>query len=263
MKYVRQLLYFGYQQALSCIFPVAIFITLALSKIIHIPGLYRYDFILLVCLLIQYAMYKTGMETKDELKVIAIFHLIGLLLEIYKVHFGSWAYPEQAWTKIFGVPLYSGFMYASVASYICQAWRRLHLQMHSWPNAMWTIPLGTMIYLNFFTHHFMYDFRWGLTILLFVVFFRSFVQFSVREATFKMPLALSFFLIGFFIWIAENIATFFGAWQYPNQRETWSLVHIGKISSWFLLVVISIMIVAQLKHLKESKNSLNHYKGEF
>lgn len=139
MKYVRQLLYFSYQQALSCIFPVAIFITLALSKIIHIPGLYRYDFILLVCLLIQYAMYKTGMETKDELKVIAVFHLIGLLLEIYKVYFGSWAYPEQAWTKIFGVPLYSGFMYASVASYICQAWRRLHLQMHSWPNAMWTI----------------------------------------------------------------------------------------------------------------------------
>lgn len=76
MKYVRQLLYFSYQQALSCIFPVAIFITLALSKIIHIPGLYRYDFILLVCLLIQYAMYKTGMETKDELKVIAVFHLI-------------------------------------------------------------------------------------------------------------------------------------------------------------------------------------------
>ncbi|EEM82841.1 hypothetical protein bthur0011_31740 [Bacillus thuringiensis serovar huazhongensis BGSC 4BD1] len=68
-----------------------------------------------------------------------------------------------------------------------------------------------------------------------------------------MPLVLSFFLIGFFIWIAENIATFFGAWQYPNQREAWSLVHLSKISSWFLLVVISIMIVTQLKHLKESK----------
>ncbi|WP_018781576.1 DUF817 domain-containing protein [Bacillus sp. 95MFCvi2.1] len=254
MFYIKQLLFFAYQQALSCIFPVVIFVTLALSKFISIPGLYRYDFILIVCLLMQYIMYKTGMETKDELKVIAVFHLIRLLLEIYKVHFGSWSYPEEAYSKIFGVPLYSGFMYASVASYICQAWRRLHLQMHRWPKAMWTVPLGAMIYLNFFTNHFVYDFRWVLTALLFIVFFRTFVQFSVQNVTYTMPLVLSFFLIGFFIWIAENIATFFGAWQYPNQREAWSLVHIGKISSWFLLVVISIMIVAQLKHLKEHKN---------
>ncbi|PFZ05286.1 hypothetical protein COL60_22895 [Bacillus pseudomycoides] len=254
MFYLKQFLFFTYQQALSCIFPVVIFITLALSKFISIPGLYRYDFILIVCLLMQYIMYKTGMETKDELKVIAVFHLIGLLLEIYKVHFGSWSYPEEAYSKIFDVPLYSGFMYASVASYICQAWRRLHLQMHRWPKAIWTIPLGAMIYFNFFTHHFLYDFRWALTALLFIVFFRTFVQFSLQEVTYKMPLILSFFLIGFFIWIAENIATFFGAWQYPNQRETWSLVHIGKISSWFLLVVISIMIVAQLKIFKDNKN---------
>ncbi|PEY39568.1 hypothetical protein CN354_09270 [Bacillus cereus] len=254
MFYMKQLLFFTYQQALSCIFPVVIFVTLALSKFISIPGLYRYDFILIVCLLTQYMMYKTNMETKDELKVIAVFHLIGLLLEIYKVHFGSWSYPEKAYSKIFDVPLYSGFMYASVASYICQAWRRLHLQMHNWPKAIWAIPLGALIYFNFFIHHFLYDFRWVLTALLFIVFFRTFVQFSLQEVTYKMPLVLSFFLIGFFIWIAENIATFFGAWQYPNQRETWSLVHIGKISSWFLLVVISIMIVAQLKQLKEHKN---------
>ncbi len=253
MFYVKQLLYFTYEQALSCLFPVVIFLTLALSKIISIPGLYRYDFILIVCLLMQWIMYKTGLETKDELKVITVFHLIGLLLEIYKVHFGSWSYPEEAYSKVFGVPLYSGFMYASVASYICQAWRRLHLQMHHWPKAIFAIPLGAMIYFNFFTHHFLYDFRWVLTLILFIVFFRTFVEFSLRGVTYKMPLVLSFFLIGFFIWIAENIATFFGAWQYPNQRETWSLVHLSKISSWFLLVVISIMIVTQLKHLKESK----------
>ena len=35
-----------------------------------------------------------------------------------------------------------------------------------------------------------------------------------------MPLVLSFVLIGFFIWIAENIATFFSAWEYPNQSES-------------------------------------------
>lgn len=91
MLYIKQLLHFTYEQALSCLFPVVIFLTLALSKIVSIPGLYRYDFILIVCLLMQWVMYKTGLETKDELKVITVFHLIGLLLEIYKVHFGSWS----------------------------------------------------------------------------------------------------------------------------------------------------------------------------
>lgn len=193
MLYIKQLLHFTYEQALSCLFPVVIFLTLALSKIVLIPGLYRYDFILIVCLLMQWVMYKTGLETKDELKVITVFHLIGLLLEIYKVHFGSWSYPEEAYSKVFGVPLYSGFMYASVASYICQAWRRLHLQMYHWPKAIFVIPLGAMIYFNFFTHHFLYDFRWFLTLLLFIVFFRTFVEFSLRGVTYKMPLVLSFF----------------------------------------------------------------------
>ncbi|GGE61074.1 DUF817 domain-containing protein [Priestia taiwanensis] len=257
MIYLKNLFYFGYHQALSCIFPVGIFVTLAVSKIISIPGLYRYDFILLICLIMQYLMVKTSLETKEELKVISVFHVIGLLLELYKVNIGSWSYPEEAWTKIFGVPLYSGFMYASVASYICQAWRRFNLQMNHWPKSIWTIPLGTMIYLNFFTHHFILDFRWILTILLFIVFFKTYVQFTVQNTIYKMSLPISFILIGFFIWIAENIATFFGAWQYPNQQDSWSLVHIGKISSWFLLVVISIMIVAQLKgvHYKETTTS--------
>ncbi len=249
MKIMKDLFYFAYHQSLSCIFPVVIFITLALSKTIHIPGLSRYDFILVICLIAQFLMYKFKFETKDEMKVILLFHIIGLVLEIYKVNFNSWAYPEEAITKVFGVPLYSGFMYASVASYICQAWRRFNLKMYCWPRNYWTIPLGLMIYGNFFTHHFIYDFRWVLTILLFIVFARTYVKFTVRKTTYKMPIIFSFFLIGFFIWIAENIATFFGAWQYPNQADTWNLVHLSKISSWFLLVVISIMIVAQLKQL--------------
>ncbi len=81
-----------------------------------------------------------------------------------------------------------------------------------------------------------------------------------------MPLALSFVLIGFFIWIAafvligffiwiaENIATFFGAWKYPNQAEAWSLVHLGKVSSWVLLVIVSFLIVAMLKRVKGSSH---------
>ncbi len=249
----KQLLTFGLRQALCCIFPVAIFITLALSHIIHIPFLSRYDFILLVCLMVQFFMVYSKLETVDELKVICLFHIIGLGLELFKVHMGSWSYPEDAFFKIGGVPLYSGFMYASVASYICQAWRRFDLKFINWPSNTITYPLAFCIYANFFTHHVIPDLRWVIIVALFIIFWKSKVGFSIEQHTYKMPLILAFLLIGFFIWIAENISTFFGAWQYPNQSATWQMVHLGKISSWFLLVIISIIIVANLKHFKYRK----------
>lgn len=250
MKFIRSLFRFAWLQALSCIFPVIIFGTLALTKIVEVPGIHRYDLILLICLLAQAGMVVFKLETVDELKVICVFHLIGLGLELYKVHMGSWSYPEAGWSKVFGVPLYSGFMYASVASYICQAWRRMELRMTGWPRAVYTVLLCAAIYFNFFTHHYTWDFRWVLTALLVVVFWRTKVYFSVLGRTYWMPLTVSFLLIGFFIWIAENISTFLGAWNYPDQERVWRLVHIGKISSWFLLVVISVIIVAQLKRVK-------------
>lgn len=65
-----------------------------------------------------------------------------------------------------------------------------------------------------------------------------------------MPLLLSFMLIGFFIWLAENISTFYGLWQYPNQFGAWATVHIGKWSSWSLMVIMTFTMVANLKHIK-------------
>ncbi|TQR19640.1 DUF817 domain-containing protein [Psychrobacillus vulpis] len=249
---MRNFLQFVYLQALSCIFPVIIFAALAISKLITIPYLPRYDFILIICLAAQVFMLVTKLESWDEFKVICLFHVIGLALELFKVHMGSWTYPEEAYSKFFGVPLYSGFMYASVASYICQSWRRLDLHIYNWPKPFFAVGISVLIYLNFFAHHFTYDIRWVLKGLLVIIFFRTIVTFQLNEQVYKMPMILSFLLIGFFIWIAENITTFFGAWQYPNQEASWSLVHIGKISSWFLLVIISIIIVAQLKRVKHS-----------
>ena len=63
-------------------------------------------------------------------------------------------------------------------------------------------------------------------------------------------LLLAFVLIGFFIWLAENISTFAGVWSYPNQLGAWSAVHVGKWSSWSMLVVMTFTIVANLKHIK-------------
>lgn len=246
----KQLILFGWEQALSCLFPVVIFVSLAVTKWMPLPILPRYDWLLLICLLMQWWMFRSGLETRDELKVITLFHLIGLALELFKVHMGSWSYPEDGYVKIGGVPLYSGFMYASVASYLCQAWRRLKIELVNWPPFLVVVPLAAAIYLNFFTHHFWIDVRLWLFALVLIVFWKSWVSYEVGGTRYRMPLALSFVLIGFFIWIAENITTFFGAWQYPNQAEAWSLVHLGKVSSWVLLVIVSFLIVATLKRVK-------------
>lgn len=259
---LKQLVRFGWEQALSCLFPVVIFASLALTQMVTLPFLPRYDWLLIICLLMQWIMVRSGLETRDELKVITVFHLIGLALEIFKVNMGSWTYPEEGYFKVFGVPLYSGFMYASVASYLCQAWRRLDIKLVNWPPFLVVVPLATAIYLNFFTHHFWIDVRWWLAILVMIVFWRAWVIYEVGGIKYRMPLVFSFILIGFFIWIAENIVTLFGAWEYPNQTDAWSLVHLGKVSSWVLLVIVSFLIVATLKQVKEKNQqgiSTEHY----
>jgi len=253
-----QFWHFAWQQALSCLFPLLLFLTFALTRFTHIPGLHRYDLILLVCLAAQAVLYKTGLETKDELKVVAVFHLAGLALELFKTHLHSWAYPEAGWSKFCGVPLYSGFMYASVASYLCQAWRRLEVRLSKWPPSWTAWLLCAAIYINFFSEHWIFDARWLLALLILARFRRTQAHFVVRDTPYALPLPIAFLLLGFFLWVAENIATFFGAWQYPNQQAGWHPVHLAKMSSWSGLVIFSFLIVAQLKRVKEQKSASNH-----
>ena len=243
---------FGLNNALSCIFPVLIFVFLGLSRRFEIPFLPRYDALLLACLGAQAWMVKSGLETKDELKVITIFHLLGLLMEIQKVRVGSWAYPEQAYSKLCGVPLYSGFMYASVASFMCQAWRRLDLRFVAWPARAPSIALGALIYLNFFTNHYIPDVRLILMVGVAALFFRTKVEFTCAGSARRMPMILAFLFIASFLWGAENIATYLGAWKYPYQMLAWHPVHLEKLGSWFVLAIVSLIIVGELKLTKRA-----------
>src|SRR4029077_3290693 len=113
----------------ASIFAGSFFLLLFLSNHLPLFGLYRYDFLFVAALLIQAVLYFTGIETKDEVKTIFLFHIIGFALEVFKTNpaIGSWSYPEPGLFKIMNVPLYSGFMYAAVGSYISQAWRIMDL----------------------------------------------------------------------------------------------------------------------------------------
>jgi len=206
---------------------------------------------LLGCIIIQAALFFLKIETWDEVIVICVFHLLGLIMELFKVRIGSWSYPEHAVTKIFGVPLYSGFMYASVASYMCQAWRRFNLELYHWPRHQIARVIGALIYLNFFSNHFITDVRYFIGLLILFFFRKAIVKFHIENKTYQMPVILSFLLIGFFIWLAENIATRLGAWKYAYQHKTWAMVNYQKISSWAFLVIVSFIIITELKMLKK------------
>lgn len=239
------------QQTAACFFALYILGALVITQYYPLPLLPRYDYMLLFAVAMQLAMvWVLKMETVDELKVICLFHVLGTAMEIFKVHMGSWSYPGEAYSKLWGVPLYGGFMYASVASYITQAWRRFNVQLSNFPAVGYNVILGSLIYLNFFTHHFIVDIRYGLLSAVVILYWRTRIRITVARETFRLPITLVFLLIGFFIWVAENMATFLGAWQYPNQAHNWNLVHPGKVNAWLLLFIVSFLIVAELKRIK-------------
>lgn len=245
---------FGLKEARACVFAGSFLTLLLISRQLPLGDFPRYDFLFLAAVTLQVVLVATGIETRDELLVLCAFHAVGMGLELFKTSPGvqSWSYPEPAFFKLGTVPLYSGFMYAAVASYMCQAWRIFDLELHRYPSYWMSVPLAVAIYANYFTNHSWYDVRCVLIPLVFLVFGRCTVSFTVLPGKRRwMPVTLSFVLIGFFIWVAENAATFFGAWVYPHQQDGWQRVSWWIMTSWFLLTIISFILVADLKHFRE------------
>jgi len=250
--FATEFLLFGVKQARACIFAASFFVVLLASRNVPLLGMERYDFLCVAALGIQAVLLWTRVESMEEALVLCAFHVLGLMLELFKTQPGiaSWSYPEAGYLKLGAVPLYSGFMYAAVASYMCQSWRLLQLELEGYPSYRHSVPLAAAIYLNFFTHHFVPDIRWLLMVVVFVVFWRTKVYYVPWRTRRSMPLVLSFVLIAFFVWIAENISTYLGAWVYPQQRSGWRPVSAAIFSSWSLLVIVSFIIVADLKHVR-------------
>jgi len=247
------LFHFGLKEARACLFVVLFFGAVFLVPRGGLFGIPRYDLLLVIALAIQAWMVWAKVETLDELKAITLFHLIGFALEVFKTSNGirSWSYTDFAYTKVMGVPLFAGFMYAAIGSYIIQAWRLFDLRIRHHPPHWMAWVVAILIYANFFTHHFIGDYRWYLGACALGLYARTTVVFRPYDRDRSMPLLLAFVLIGFFIWLAENIGTFHAVWQYPHQLGGWSAVYVGKWSSWSLLVIMTFTIVANLKHIKE------------
>ncbi|MET4705251.1 DUF817 domain-containing protein [Frigoribacterium sp. UYMn621] len=243
---IVEFLVFGLKQAWACIFGAALLAVLFATRLWYPDGaaLARNDFVTIAAVVIQVLMIALRLETVRELRVIILFHLVGTGMELFKTSVGSWIYEGPGVLHLYSVPLYSGFMYAAVGSYMVRVFRLFDLRFDRYPRRWLTAVLAALIYANFFTHHYIWDFRWILLIAVGLLFGRSVMHFRVFQLRLRMPTVLAFVLVALFIWIAENIATWANAWSYPNQLHGWQPVSITKLVSWVLLMIISVVLVA-------------------
>src|SRR5260221_570808 len=176
---IFEFLVFGVKQAAACVFAGSFLFLLAISGHISVRGLARYDFLFLSAIAIQLVLVALRLENWREVAVLSLFHLLGMGLELFKTSYSvrSWSYPEPAFFHVRTVPLYSGFMYASVASYIMQAWRRFDLRLTHFPNFKLAVGVSVAIYTNFFTNHYTLDVRWPLAAGVLLLFWRARVHF--------------------------------------------------------------------------------------
>lgn len=243
-----EFLLFGLKQAWACLFGGLLLFFVLLTHywypFQHL--IYRYDFLFLIAILIQVFLLLCKLETLKEARVIIIFHLVATGMEIFKTSslIGSWHYPEPAVFKIANVPLFAGFMYSAVGSYIARIWKEFNFQFSCYPDILISFTLSLLIYINFFTHHFIPDGRWLLIFASILIFGRSQLYFTIHHKARKMPLVIGWLLVAVFIWFAENIATLANVWLYPFQSNAWHPVSYQKIIAWYLLIIISFALVS-------------------
>lgn len=150
------------KQAWVALWGRLLLIAIAATVWFPLPGLHRYDWLLLIAVGIQVFLIATRLEHPNDVLTITAFHLVGLAMELCKIHpsVGSWTYPEPAVIQIGTVSLFSGFMYAAVGSCIARAWRVLELSFTHYPMVWPTILVSDTTYVSYFTPHVFLDIRY-------------------------------------------------------------------------------------------------------
>lgn len=212
----------------------------------------RYDALFLFALAVQAAFLWKGLETWEEARVILLFHLTGTAMEWFKVSAGSWGYPEPGIFKVMSVPLFSGFMYASVGSYIARVIRVFDMRFAPYPPLWITFAFAAAIYVNFFSHHFLPDIRVLLFVLSVLIYWPTRVSFRISEKRWWMPMPVSALLASIALWVAENVGTLSGTWLYAGHSGR-HVVNWGKLGAWYLLLYVAFVTVTMV-----SRSALEH-----
>ena len=241
--WLAEFVMFGLKMGWAALFGGLMLGAIILSKTVDFDALpiHRYDALFLFALLVQALFLLFRLETLTEAKVILLFHLTGTAMEWFKVGAGSWGYPEPALFKVLGVPLFSGFMYASVGSFIARVIRIFDMSFAPYPRRWVTYLLAALIYVNFFSHHYLPDIRWLLIAGTVVIFGHTWIGFTVG-GRYHMPMPLAALLSSFFLWVAENIGTLTGTWVYAGTAAQ-AFASLSKMGSWYLLLYVAFVTV--------------------
>lgn len=252
-KFLHEFILFGLKQAYACIFGGFLLLIMVVTHYWYpLESLHRYDFIFIAAIVFQLLLLVCKLETLKEALVIVVFHIVATVMELFKTSdaIQSWHYPEEFIFGIQNVPLFTGFMYSAVGSYLARVWRIFDFRYSNYPKVSLTIILVAGVYINFFAHHFVWDFRWLLLAATAILFYKTRIHFKVIKTHRSMPLLFGWFLVSLFIWFAENIATFANIWIYPNQSQGWEMVPLAKLSSWYLLMLLSFVLVTLINGIK-------------
>lgn len=229
-----------------------------------VPSIYRYDVLLAYALIIQVFLVYFKLETPREVWIIAIFHIMAMAMELFLTHpkIGSWYYPEPAIFKIATVPLFAGFMYSAVGSFLARGLRLFNASFTHLPRLLWVALLVVLSYVNFFTKFFVPDIRNVLFVASIVLFWKTKVFFQIKHKNklqprdakqYQCPFLPLLLFLAFLVWLAENIATFANIWRYPTQANIWHMVSWGKLGSWYLLVTLSLLLVLAVMGKRDAK----------
>ncbi|MEO0413765.1 MAG: DUF817 domain-containing protein [Verrucomicrobiota bacterium] len=246
---------FGGKQMAACLFGLAMMAGMAFTTGWGLESISRMDFLFVYAVGMQLLLIALRLEHGRELVVILAFHVLATVMEWFKTspEIGSWQYPaEGAIFRVYQVPLFAGFLYSAVGSYLARCWRLFELEFHRYPPVWMTVLLASAASLNFFSHHFIWDFRYVLIGASLVLFGRTTMSFVLRSRRRRVPLLPSLLAVSCLIWLAENIGTYARAWTYPNQETAWDWVSWQKIPAWYLLLMLSFVLVSlvQQKTLK-------------
>lgn len=244
-RWFVEFLVFGAKQAWACLFGFLLLLAIVAARLWYPEdaALDRNDALTIAAILIQVTMLAGRLETVGELRVIVLFHVAGTVMELFKTDVGSWLYDPGGALRIAGVPLFSGFMYAAVGSYMVRVYRLFDLRFDRYPRRGLTALIALGIYANFFVHHYWVDLRWLLIAAVVVAYWPTVMRARLLRTWIDVPILAAFGGVAVFIWIAENIATWAGAWSYPGQVDGWEPVSMAKLGSWFMLMIVSVVLV--------------------
>ncbi len=236
---------FVVKQAWACVFGAALLAVIVAARLWwpDDAALARNDALTIAAVLIQIGMLVGRLETGRELWVIVLFHITGTGMELFKTDVGSWSYAAEGVLRLGGVPLFSGFMYAAVGSYMVRVYRLFDLSFVRYPRRWVTTIVAALIYVNFFSHHYVWDLRWLLLLAVAALWLPTVMHARIWRRTLRLPLLAAYAGVALFIYLAENIATWAGAWLYPDQLDGWHPVSLTKLVSWFLLLIVSVVMV--------------------